>query len=412
MASASVFADCGVKLPKGWNSSSVEVPFDWSNPSGEKIKVSYYFKDQKQYQEKTPIVFFNGGPTIAGNSAIGVFSKPFTHENIIFLDQRGTGCSTPFKKYNGNLNEYRLYASDSIVKDAEVIRKELFGDRKWKIFGQSYGGLISFRYLELAPEAIASAHIHGFGFSPDGLMLDKREERIAELTPEIMSYKPGPDSLMSIGDMIQELRTTHKDIFNSMCFETRDSLKKNFCGEDIFTGLFMITGFKNYWSRVHQFLVESLELIEKNNISELQRTFTKFAKTYLLRFGDVNQTAALHSITYYELIPGRFFYSGCSYKPENDLISECRFQRQFLIRTGSAPTFVPKPHNLTEIRKNIITNEIPVYYYAGHYDTFLPVQTLTWTAKELGIEDSLIIFPDSGHDGYYSEKLVLDNLKK
>lgn len=396
-------AECNVKLPAGWNTSAVEVPFDWSHPDGEKVTVSYYFKDQSQYAGKTPIVFFNGGPTMAGYSAIGLMGEDYKDENIVFLDQRGTGCSTPFKNYEGDPDVYKNYASDSIVKDAEAIRTKLFGDGKWKIFGQSYGGLISFRYIELYPASIASAHIHGFGFSPDGLLVDKREKRIAEITPELLKYK-------NLGSVIESLSS--KEMFRTTCIETRNSLKKQFCGMDLFTGLFMVTGFKDRWKVVHKNLSLFLELIEANKPTELAAAFEKFSRTYLLRFGSVEQTAALHAITFYEMIPGKFFYNACTGSIENDLISECRFGRSFLIRTNGVPSFVPKPHDLKRIKKHISEYQVPVFYYAGHYDTFLPTDVLTWTAKKLGIESSFVIFAKSGHEGFYSEKLVIDNVKK
>lgn len=388
----------------------MEVPFDWSQPDGEKITVSYYFKEQTQYAGKTPIVFFNGGPTIAGYSAIGLLGEDYKDENIVFLDQRGTGCSTPFKDYEGNPDLYKNYASDSIVKDAEVIRRTLFGENQWKIFGQSFGGLISFRYLELFPKSIASAHIHGFGFSPDGLLIDKREKRISEITPEILNYKNTKVSEFSLGDMMESLKK--KEIFTSTCIETRHSLKKQFCGTDVFTGLFMVTGFRDRWKVVHKNFASFLEFAEAGKTTELHESFEKFARTYLLRFGSVEQTAALHSITYYELIPGKFFFNGCTGAIENDLISECRFARNFLIRIEGIPTFTPNPHNLDVIKNNISKFQIPVFYYAGLYDTFLPTQTLEWTAKTLGIESSFVVFPKSGHEGFYTEKLVIENLKK
>lgn len=114
---------------------------------------------------------------------------------IIFLDYRGTGksileirdenqklmkewnkCYLPLLRPSYDVNDpdlkmnpekdqkmadfLKLFRHDDIVRDLEAIRLELFGaDKKWNIFGQSYGGWISLSYLSLFPEALESSRI-------------------------------------------------------------------------------------------------------------------------------------------------------------------------------------------------------------------------------------------------------------
>jgi pimeloyl-ACP methyl ester carboxylesterase len=58
------------------------------------------------------------------------------------------------------------FRADSIVRDAEHIRRELGVDR-WTVLGQSFGGFTTLTYLSLAPAGLAAAIITG-GLSPVG----------------------------------------------------------------------------------------------------------------------------------------------------------------------------------------------------------------------------------------------------
>lgn len=86
---------------------------------------------------------------------------------LLYLDQRGTGLSTPItastlqmRGYNDVQAKYlKLYRADSIVQDCEAIRHALTADyadekKKWSIMGQSFGGFCSMTYLSFFPEAL------------------------------------------------------------------------------------------------------------------------------------------------------------------------------------------------------------------------------------------------------------------
>jgi proline iminopeptidase len=81
---------------------------------------------------------------------------------MLFLDQRGTGMSTPITAgtlaRQGNAvkqAEYlRQFRADNIVRDCEAIRNCLTtdfpeGKRKWSIIGQSFGGFCAVTYLSM-----------------------------------------------------------------------------------------------------------------------------------------------------------------------------------------------------------------------------------------------------------------------
>lgn len=104
---------------------------------------------------------------------------------MLYLDQRGTGLSTPVSAATLALEgdafkqaEYlKLFRADSIVKDCEAIRKTLtegYPDelRKWTLFGQSFGGFCILTYLSQFPQGLRECFMSG-GMAPVGRSADQ-----------------------------------------------------------------------------------------------------------------------------------------------------------------------------------------------------------------------------------------------
>lgn len=104
---------------------------------------------------------------------------------LLFLDQRGTGLSTPVSAATLALKGDALqqadylkhFRADSIVKDCEAIRKCLTADypgelKKWSIFGQSFGGFCALTYLSKYPQGLREAFTSG-GLPPIGKSAEK-----------------------------------------------------------------------------------------------------------------------------------------------------------------------------------------------------------------------------------------------
>jgi pimeloyl-ACP methyl ester carboxylesterase len=96
------------------------------------------------------------------------------------LDQRGTGRSTPVGTLDGLDPEQQAeylthFRADSIVRDAEFIRRELGSDR-WSVLGQSFGGMCVTTYLSVAPEGLREALITG-GLPPLRTSIDEVYQR-------------------------------------------------------------------------------------------------------------------------------------------------------------------------------------------------------------------------------------------
>jgi pimeloyl-ACP methyl ester carboxylesterase len=105
------------------------------------------------------------------------------------LDQRGTGRSTPVGALAGRTPQEQAeylahFRADSIVRDAEWIRREL-GVERWSVLGQSFGGFCVTTYLSFAPGGLREAFLTG-GLPPVGRPTDDvyrlTYERVLERT--------------------------------------------------------------------------------------------------------------------------------------------------------------------------------------------------------------------------------------
>ncbi len=117
------------------------------------------------------LVYLQGGP---GGKSPRMPFPAWVHRatqefRVLLLDQRGTGRSTPATRQTlANLDsehdqaEYlAAFRADAIVQDAELIRRELMGDRPWTVLGQSFGGFCALTYLSFAPEGLREVLITG-----------------------------------------------------------------------------------------------------------------------------------------------------------------------------------------------------------------------------------------------------------
>ncbi|MEV8632942.1 alpha/beta fold hydrolase [Streptosporangium sp. NPDC051023] len=148
------------------------VPLDHAAPDGETIEVfaREAVDPAKQDRDLPWLVYFQGGPggkSPRPASADGWLGHALKTHRVLLLDQRGTGRSTPLtaKTVTGTDAELaarlRHFRADAIVADAEVIRRELAGDRPWETLGQSYGGFITVTYLSRAPEGLVACYVSG-----------------------------------------------------------------------------------------------------------------------------------------------------------------------------------------------------------------------------------------------------------
>ncbi|MGF1427446.1 alpha/beta fold hydrolase [Kitasatospora sp. LaBMicrA B282] len=152
-----------------------QVPLDHTAPNGEQIEV--YAREVvaagKERAELPWLLFLQGGPGGKSPRPLGRDSwldRALDDYRVLLLDQRGTGRSTPATRQTlplrGSAAEQAEYLSffraDSIVRDAELIRRQLLGEQgQWSLLGQSFGGFCTLTYLSLAPEGLREALVTG-----------------------------------------------------------------------------------------------------------------------------------------------------------------------------------------------------------------------------------------------------------
>jgi pimeloyl-ACP methyl ester carboxylesterase len=150
------------------------VPLDHSRPDGEQIEVfaREVVAADRQDADLPWLLYLQGGPGFGAQRPNGRESwldRALDDYRVLLLDQRGTGRSSPAtrqtlarlgsaKAQAGYLTHFR---ADSIVLDAELIRRDLAGGAPWSVLGQSFGGFCTVSYLSFAPDGIREAFITG-----------------------------------------------------------------------------------------------------------------------------------------------------------------------------------------------------------------------------------------------------------
>ena len=150
------------------------VPLDHALPDGAWITVFTREVAAPGGEDLPYLVFLQGGPGYEAarptSPPSGWMKRALAEYRVLLLDQRGTGRSTPVgplipgETAADQAAYLAHFRADSIVHDAEWIRRELGVDR-WSLLGQSFGGFTSLTYLSIAPEGLREALLTG-GLAP------------------------------------------------------------------------------------------------------------------------------------------------------------------------------------------------------------------------------------------------------
>lgn len=157
------------------------VPLDHARPGGPSIVVFTREVAAPDGLDRPYLLFLQGGPgfeaTRPTSPPSGWMKRALQDYRVLLLDQRGTGRSSPVgavipgATVEAQATYLTHFRADSIVRDAELIRKEL-GVERWSVLGQSFGGFTSMAYLSIAPDGLREAFITG-GLSPIGRPVDE-----------------------------------------------------------------------------------------------------------------------------------------------------------------------------------------------------------------------------------------------
>lgn len=210
------------------------IPRDWSKPDAGNLKifargvrkVEKPADPSEDTKKQLPwLVYFQGGPGFEcappqnWAATQTILDKGY---QLLFLDQRGTGLSNPLTASTLALQgddkaqaEYmKSFRADSIVKDAEAIRKCLTADlpeekRQWSIIGQSFGGFCCVTYLSKFPQALREAFIFG-GLPPlvniPDPVYDAQYKRVAKRNEAY--YQKFPEDVERVKEIVKVLESS------------------------------------------------------------------------------------------------------------------------------------------------------------------------------------------------------------
>ncbi|MEV6961169.1 alpha/beta fold hydrolase [Streptomyces sp. NPDC051207] len=146
------------------------VPLDHDDPAGETIELfaREVVASGGADRDLPWLLYLQGGPGFGADRFTGRrawLDRALDEYRVLLLDQRGTGHSTPANRQTlplrGGPAEQAAYLTqfraDSIVRDCELIRREVTGGAPWTVLGQSFGGFCTVTYLSLAPEGLSTA---------------------------------------------------------------------------------------------------------------------------------------------------------------------------------------------------------------------------------------------------------------
>ncbi|HEV8289774.1 MAG TPA: prolyl aminopeptidase [Candidatus Norongarragalinales archaeon] len=100
-----------------------------------------------------PVVFLHGGPGAGFDKEHTRFFDPKKF-NVLLFDQRGAGKSTPFASTENN-------NTPKLVQDIRVLARHFFGNRKFAIFGGSWGSTLALAYALAYPETVSGMVLRG-----------------------------------------------------------------------------------------------------------------------------------------------------------------------------------------------------------------------------------------------------------
>ena len=151
------------------------VPLNHAKPDGRTITVfARTVVNRKHPAPDRPwLVYLQGGPGFPGPRPLtnnGWLAKALEDYHVLLLDSRGNGRSSVILPQTlamlgtpaAQAEYLKHFRADSIVRDCELIRRELLGENsRWSVLGQSYGGFCTITYLSFFPDSLNEAFITG-----------------------------------------------------------------------------------------------------------------------------------------------------------------------------------------------------------------------------------------------------------
>lgn len=403
----------------------VDVPEDPKNPNGPRLKIFYY---GKILIGREPVLFVNGGPGDDSHAEYQLLKSTavdplWNNASVLFFDQRGNGCSSPYPQGNSDevLARLRFYGSSGIVADAEAIRQKIFPGQKWRVIGQSFGGWVAHRYAIQAPEGLTVVASQANVIDADPL--ERVTNRIYSQNRVLEEYfKSYPDDRAA-------LQALHAALTPDKCYPNATATPRR-CGLASIYELTQRFPFVPRWTWVH----DKINLMVKNGVVD-DRAVLDFLK--VTTFSQLSDPADLKSwaksvIAFYDRNVPEFDRPTCDAiyarlrargeNPESYLLHECMATMQFPAprslrdrdaRLARLEAAYGNDHLTIDMLKSSLAanSNLKFYLYSGQLDTAVPVENFTAEVAALGNLLTYRNFLKSGHDGYYTEhQIALDVL--
>ena len=171
-------ADLPADVQRGW----LEVPEDPDDPRSPRLRLFYFGRYSRAPDAPLPALVFHGGPGGESSTYYEWMHALFEERKIPYLlfDQRGAGCSTRYPALTAaSAGRYAFYGSRQTVRDAEALRRELFGQRPWRVvFGHSFGAKVALRYVADVPRSVERVVIAGDSVPDEGSVVCALREQI------------------------------------------------------------------------------------------------------------------------------------------------------------------------------------------------------------------------------------------
>lgn len=401
--------------------------------SSSTISVFYYYKKTNSF--KNPVIFFNGGPGYSSHTVpatLEIAKVKFgggkeLNIDFIYIDQRGTGCSSgfPVGASADTIEKLKWYGSAGIVNDAEVLRKKIIGEKKWKVFGQSFGSHVVHRYIKMFPSSISKAYAHGYPVGPSDF--DFSFSRIASQGAVLASY------LTSHNSDRARLKALNMYLADpAKCYKNGAD---EYCGFENLTPFIYLLGFRDDWSTFHSWLV-SVVPIDSVNEEGLRHFIAQLTSRYffyhnmapMTDYNLANMDISLNFLGIADTNSTPIDYDKCmaiykkmetvyKIKQSEMLLNECQAPVQFAFRDQLRVILMNRMTDesssllrLEDIKTVLSHNPISFYLYSGGLDSFVPKDLFALESKSLGSLVNYTNFSESGHDGYVTEKKVLVDL--
>lgn len=409
-------------IPTNWFQDTIEVPENPAEPLGTKIKVFYYGLIKPG---TVPTIFYNGGPGSDSHSSASdlndrdEFFDPDGKISFIYMDQRGTGCSDfyPQGSSQATLDRLRYYGSRGIVSDSEYLRQKLIGDRPWIAFGQSFGALVSHRYVVMAPQFLKAALAHGNAIDSNGN--DRIEQRIASQVRVMNDY------LTEYPADRQLLQTMKTALTPKTCFTSQDK-SQTLCGYQILEVIAEdLLGFTDYWLTLHDWigLMATSKGLNNEGITRFLATFAFGEGNPLdserwadLVIGWVDRDVPPFDTYHCQMIQKDLLAQGVDLS--QSLSNECMYALQVpdskVIDTSLVVQNLPRDLlTVGELYDSLKAHpELSFFLYSGEQDPYVPVANFKEEVSQIsGLSNvHYTDFAGTGHDGYETEPQVWNDL--